>query len=145
MARKVNLSESLARMQADEPEEASAAPAAPQASPPATAPPQRPVEAAGPAEAPERAPERPQARKPAGEGRGARFDEFVRKEARFRPDQLAALTEHARALNRAKGPAGDRITENTLIRVAVDLLLAEPGRLHGRSEAELFDSVTTHD
>lgn len=145
MVRKVNLSESLARLQAGEQEEPSKAPAAPQSPSLASAPPRRPVEGAGRAGAPGRAPERPQSRTSAGEARGARFEDFVRKEARFRPDQLAALTEHARALNRAKGPAGDRITENTLIRVAVDLLLAEPGRLNGRSEDELLDSVKTHD
>lgn len=143
MTRKVNLSESLARMQANEPEEPSPAPALPQALSPVTASPQRPFEATRLPEARERASERPPVRKPTGEGCGARFEDFVRKEARFRPDQLAALTEHARALNRAKGPAGNRITENTLIRVAVDLLLAEPAGLHGRSEAELLNSLAS--
>lgn len=141
MARKVNLSESLARMQADEPEEASAPPVGLQGLPLLTSPTQRPVEGEGTTEISVRAPELPQARKQAGEGRSVRFDDFVRKEARFRPDQLAVLTEHSRALNRAKGPIGERITENTLIRVAVDLLLTRTERLHGRSESELLASV----
>jgi hypothetical protein len=47
----------------------------------------------------------------------------VRKECRLRPDQLDALTALARRLNRERKGKGERITENTLIRWAVDLLL----------------------
>ncbi|WP_038059339.1 hypothetical protein [Thermus amyloliquefaciens] len=47
---------------------------------------------------------------------------YVRKECRLRPDQLDALTALARKLNRER-KGGERITENTLIRWAVDLLL----------------------
>ncbi len=42
------------------------------------------------------------------------------------PDQLDELTRLRRALNWQRGGEGKRITENTLIRVAVDMLLA-PG------------------
>jgi hypothetical protein len=48
---------------------------------------------------------------------------YVRKECRLRPDQLDALTALARRLNRERKGKGERITENTLIRWAVDLLL----------------------
>ncbi|WP_027878150.1 hypothetical protein [Meiothermus cerbereus] len=48
---------------------------------------------------------------------------YVRKECRLRPDQLDALTALARRLNRERRGNGERITENTLIRWAVDLLL----------------------
>ncbi len=48
---------------------------------------------------------------------------YVRKECRLRPDQLDALTALARKLNRERKGKGERITENTLIRWAVDLLL----------------------
>ncbi|MBT2519083.1 hypothetical protein J7E29_16700 [Streptomyces sp. ISL-90] len=65
-----------------------------------------------------------------------------RKETRLRSDQISDLNTHARRLNRAKGPAGERITENTLIRVAVDLLLAQADRLAGGDETELRNSVT---
>lgn len=78
---------------------------------------------------------------PVAHGSSVRFDDFIRKEARLRPDQISALTERARALNRAKGPAGERITENTLIRVAVDLLLAKGDLLVGRSEVELLRAI----
>ncbi|MGH3223058.1 MAG: hypothetical protein ACRDPY_30945 [Streptosporangiaceae bacterium] len=48
-----------------------------------------------------------------------------------------------RGLNRQRGGEGERITENTLIRVAVDLLLARAGDLRGGTEDELRDSVTS--
>jgi outer membrane protein OmpA-like peptidoglycan-associated protein len=67
---------------------------------------------------------------------------FDRKETRLRPDQYAVLTEHARRLNRAKGTGGERITENTLIRVAIDLLLARADQLQGVDETELRNSVS---
>lgn len=61
------------------------------------------------------------------EGRGERplppYLTYVRKECRLRPDQLDALTALARRLNRERKGRGERITENTLIRWAVDLLL----------------------
>ncbi len=37
--------------------------------------------------------------------------------------------------------AGERITENTLIRIAVDLLLEQKSKLAGNNEAELRKSV----
>jgi hypothetical protein len=40
-------------------------------------------------------------------------------------------------------PGPERITENTLIRVAVDLLLARARKLHGLTEDELRKSVTS--
>jgi hypothetical protein len=65
-----------------------------------------------------------------------------RKETRLREDQYAALTEHARRLNRAKGTGGERITENTLIRVAIDLLLSRIDQVTGTDESELRNSVS---
>jgi outer membrane protein OmpA-like peptidoglycan-associated protein len=73
---------------------------------------------------------------------GAGYLSFDRKETRLRPDQYAVLTEHARRLNRAKGTGGERITENTLIRVAIDLLLMRADQLQGKDETELRNSVT---
>ena len=49
----------------------------------------------------------------------------MRKECRLRPDQLDALTALARRLNRERKGKGERITENTLIRWAVDLFLQQ--------------------
>ncbi|MGB7440115.1 MAG: hypothetical protein WA919_03535 [Coleofasciculaceae cyanobacterium] len=61
---------------------------------------------------------------------------LVRKEARLREDQVFRLTALARKLNRQK-KGGERITENTLIRVAVDMLLSQSDELRGATEAEL--------
>ncbi|WP_264320938.1 hypothetical protein [Zarconia navalis] len=66
---------------------------------------------------------------------------LIRKETRLREDQLDRLTAIARKLNRAKR-GGERITENTLIRVAVDLLLDRADVLSGATEAELRDSLS---
>lgn len=60
-----------------------------------------------------------------------------RKEARLRDDQVLALSGLSRRMNREKREKVERITENTLIRVAVDLLLARQGELRGNTEDEL--------
>lgn len=65
---------------------------------------------------------------------------LIRKETRLREDQIDRLTAIARKLNRAKR-GGERITENTLIRVAVDLLLDRAESLSGTDEAELLKSL----
>lgn len=70
-----------------------------------------------------------------------RYDELDRKEARLRPDQYGRLSDASRRLNRARAGQGDRITENTLIRVAIDLLLAREDELTGTTETELRKSV----
>lgn len=67
---------------------------------------------------------------------------FVRKEALIREEQQAALTALARDLMRRRRHKAERITENTLIRIAIDLLLAHEDQLRGASEAELRKSVT---
>jgi pyruvate/2-oxoglutarate dehydrogenase complex dihydrolipoamide acyltransferase (E2) component len=87
-------------------------------------------EASAPKE--ERAEEAPPAQaSPPGEGPGERplppYLTYVRKECRLRPDQLDALTALARRLNRERKGKGERITENTLIRWAVDMLLERFG------------------
>jgi hypothetical protein len=75
--------------------------------------------------------------------KGGGYLSFERKETRLRADQYARLTQEARRLNKAKGTGGERITENTLIRVAIDLLFERMEDLAGSSEAELRDSVTS--
>ena len=67
---------------------------------------------------------------------------FVRKETRLREDQQNQLTLQARRLNRAKKSAGARITENSLIRVAVDLFLAQVDRAVGDDEDAIRKSIT---
>lgn len=65
-----------------------------------------------------------------------KYLQLIRKETRLREDQLEELTVLARKLNRQKR-GGERITENTLIRVAIDLLLTQTEELSGSTEAEL--------
>lgn len=66
---------------------------------------------------------------------------LVRKEARLREDQLDNLTSLTRSLNRKRKGLGERITENTLIRVAVDLLMNQSDELKGTTEQEISASV----
>lgn len=60
-----------------------------------------------------------------------------RKEARLREDQLAELTVLSRRLHRQKHGRGERITENTLLRIAVDLLFVHEKSLRGDTEEEI--------
>lgn len=70
------------------------------------------------------------------------YERLERKDLRLRDDQFAELTALARQLMRARTVKVERITENTLIRVAIDLLLAHSQRLRGNTETELRKSVT---
>ncbi|GAA3755968.1 hypothetical protein GCM10022240_06070 [Microbacterium kribbense] len=72
-----------------------------------------------------------------------RFARMARKDARIRVDQDAALTALARSLMRQRRVKAERITENTLIRVAIDLLLAHADELRGSTENELRDGIIT--
>jgi len=72
-----------------------------------------------------------------------KWQRLERKELRLRADQLDELARIRRALNRQRGGEGERITENTLIRVAVDMLLGRAGKLRGATEDELRKSVTS--
>ena len=109
---------------------------------PAPAPPKAPART-------RRAP-RPRAARPAPESRTAGVTEsqtakwkgLERKELRLRADQLDELARLRRMLNRQRAGDGERITENTLIRVAVDMLLSRADRLRGTTEDELRKSVT---
>lgn len=70
------------------------------------------------------------------------YTRLERKELRVWPhqnDDLAQLTRKVNRARRSKG--GERITDNTLIRVAIDLLLAHQDQLKGDNESELRASV----
>ena len=62
---------------------------------------------------------------------------YDRKEARLRFDQVTSLTNLTKLLNRRRKGRGERITDNTLIRVAVDLLLSKADLLEGATEEEI--------
>ncbi|MGH2416401.1 MAG: hypothetical protein ACRDEA_22445 [Microcystaceae cyanobacterium] len=66
---------------------------------------------------------------------------FDRKETRLRSDQIDLLNDLTKALNRKRKGKGERLTDNTLIRVAVDLLLSRDEELQGTTEEELRSSV----
>ena len=76
-------------------------------------------------------------------GHAATYLHYVRKETRLRQDQQNQLTLEARRLNRAKKSRAARITENSLIRVAVDLLLARIGDAAGDDEDAIRKSLTS--
>lgn len=99
-----------------------------------TAPPEAPAAAASVPEAPAPAAEKPAAAT-------ALFEDLVRKECRFRDDQLEDLSRSARRLQRTRLAPGPRITDNTLIRVAVDLLMSRADELQGSTEAEIRASL----
>jgi hypothetical protein len=72
----------------------------------------------------------------------AKYLQLERKETLLWPHQAEALTLMRRVLSRRKAKGeGERITENTLIRVAVDLLLARQDQIGGTTEEELRRSV----
>jgi hypothetical protein len=71
----------------------------------------------------------------------ARWKDFERLEARLRDDQVAELDSLARRLNKQREGTGERITKNTLLRVATDLLLGQAGNATGSTEAEIRASL----
>ena len=127
---------------------------APAAAPPILplrpAPAEEPLAAAPEVPVPHRspAPRAARGRRPSGtaevtESQTPKWQRLERKELRLRADQLDELARLRRALNRQRGGEGERITENTLIRVAVDMLLGRADRLRGTTEDELRKSVTS--
>lgn len=75
-----------------------------------------------------------------------KYLKLKRREARMFDEQADALTMLARRLNaERRGPdgkaVGERITDNTLLRLAIDLLLARADELKGRTEEELALSL----
>lgn len=62
---------------------------------------------------------------------------FERKEARLRFDQVTSLVNLTKSINRKRKGRGERITDNTLIRVAVDLLLSKADLIEGTTEEEI--------
>jgi hypothetical protein len=69
---------------------------------------------------------------------------LVRREARIHEHQATELTRLSRHLNRLRtqqASTGERITDNTLIRVAIDLLLQQEPQIAGITEDELRTSL----
>ncbi len=70
------------------------------------------------------------------------YTDFERIEARLRDDQVNDLDVLVRRLNKQRAGQGERITRNTLLRVASDLLLAMDERVVGATEDAIRKSVT---
>ena len=70
---------------------------------------------------------------------------FEPKPTRQRRDQLDWVEAKRKELNALRGRAGERLTDNTLIRVAIDLLIVNGERLQGTTEAELRASLGISD
>jgi hypothetical protein len=71
----------------------------------------------------------------------ATYLQFQRKEARLTLAQLEFATNTAIRLNRGAKSQPERITSNTLIRVALDLLISQKDKLSGGTEDELRKSL----
>ncbi|MGI5122810.1 hypothetical protein ACQEU5_25165 [Marinactinospora thermotolerans] len=77
---------------------------------------------------------------------GPKWAALERKEALLWPEQISGLAQLRRDLQRRKraaGGGGERITENTLIRVAVAVLLEHKDALTGVNESELRQSLSS--
>ena len=90
---------------------------------------------------PQERPAVPSARAPAPSPGLPKYLRLERKELLIWPDQITNLSILARVLNRNRGGAGERITTNTLIRVATALLLSRSQDLAGTTEEELRHSL----
>ncbi len=83
----------------------------------------------------------PVAQTPASPPGLPKYLRLERKELLIWPDQVTSLSILARVLNRNRRSAGERITINTLIRVAVAFLLSRAQDLAGTTEEELRRSL----
>ncbi len=70
-----------------------------------------------------------------------KYPRLLRFEVALRPEQRDQLAELARELQAARTSKEERITANTVVRVAVDYLLAHQEDLAGNTEDELRQSI----
>jgi hypothetical protein len=137
-----NKRKSLAELISDDDEQPAPTPPPPRPERPAEQPTDGPAAETG---KPDLRPASASPRRPPTKSRTPRLPKYKtmeRKEVLARGEQLDELTALRRRLNRARSGSGERITENTLVRVAIDLLLAHADQLSGATEEELRESVT---
>lgn len=115
--------------------------AGPAAPPVEKAAPTAPPAAAAPTTAPVSAPTALPAAEPQDVRSVPRWLTYERKETRIRPDQLEWVEAQRKELNAHRQGAGERLTDNTLIRVALDLLMKHQGELQGVTEDQLRQSL----
>lgn len=70
-----------------------------------------------------------------------KYQQLDRVEARLREDQVAKLNELTKRVSKARTERSERITNNTLIRIAVDLLVKYEHGLVGNTEDDLRKAV----
>jgi len=71
----------------------------------------------------------------------AKYERLDRKDVRIFPGQMEQLARLSRRLNKRRNGAGERLTENTLIRCAIDLLFEYDHHLQGIDEDQLRESL----
>jgi len=71
-----------------------------------------------------------------------KYLQLERTEARLRSDQVDELARLRRQVAANRDDKTERITDNTLIRIAVDLLLTRADELEGDTEEDLRESIT---
>ena len=77
----------------------------------------------------------------AGSDGKPKFQRLVRAETRLWPEQATRLSDLRRRVAADRADKSERITDATLIRVAVDLLMAHQDQLQGDTEDQLRASV----
>lgn len=94
------------------------------------------------AQPPARPQQRPQPAPPPDEQEALPWQTFEPKTARLRPDQLQWLTRTRKTLTSSRrNPYVGRVTDNTLIRIAIDLLHEREADLDGTTEDALRASI----
>jgi hypothetical protein len=73
--------------------------------------------------------------------RSAKWLTFERKETRQRPDQIEWIASKRKELKAIRGGEGERLTDDTLIRIALDLLMRRGDELAGMTEDQLRRSL----
>jgi RNA polymerase-interacting CarD/CdnL/TRCF family regulator len=74
-----------------------------------------------------------------------RYQTFERTDARLRPDQVTALSELRKRVAANRTDRTERITDNTMLRLAVDLLLKNATHITGNTEEEMRRALLKED
>jgi hypothetical protein len=74
-----------------------------------------------------------------------RYKTFERTDARLRPDQVAAIGALRKRVAANRTDKSERITDNTMLRLAVDLLLAHADDIQGNTEEDMRRALLGED
>lgn len=72
-----------------------------------------------------------------------KYQTMERVDTRLRPDQVTTLARLRKRVARSRSDKRERITDATLVRIALDLLFDHSDALHGDTEDALRESVRT--